>query len=373
MEPLSLPKSKPRFPLTVDLLPRIMKVLDLSSHDDRFVFSFVLALGCVTRCRTCASFVSRACTRCRISSRGHALGACTFFSRFRSRALGALLVRVALRRSIARTSCLSFRAAGALLRVLCLVVLLGHCTLQWVGCFACEITADSPRDSSFLPFSAMRLSDSTPNALVIHLEASKTDPFREGVDVFNFLPSSLPVFNAYMARHACKSSLTSASPLFGMADGSPLTRAALLDRTKSALTAARVDLSSFSGISYRRGGATSLAQAGLLDHVVQIIGRWKSNVYTRYIHSNRQYVCSVLDRYVAGLLSFPSHSHTHSLVWGLMPTLHLTLPLIAFSHTGFSWADFTCFQTAGTLCLCTSILYFVLSYSFPFRFHWPDT
>jgi hypothetical protein len=38
-------------------------------------------------------------------------------------------------------------------------------------------------------------------------------------------------------------------------------------------------------VSFRKGGATALAESGVPDRVIQELGRWKSFAYQRYVHS----------------------------------------------------------------------------------------
>jgi hypothetical protein len=42
---------------------------------------------------------------------------------------------------------------------------------------------------------------------------------------------------------------------------------------------------SFAGHSLRRGGATSLALRGVPDHLIKVLGRWRSDCYQRYLET----------------------------------------------------------------------------------------
>ena len=42
--------------------------------------------------------------------------------------------------------------------------------------------------------------------------------------------------------------------------------------------------------SFRAGGATNLANLGVPDYVIQIMGRWRSDAYKRYLHFSDSYI-----------------------------------------------------------------------------------
>ena len=54
-------------------------------------------------------------------------------------------------------------------------------------------------------------------------------------------------------------------------------------RVREALNAARLDPSKYSGHSFHVGAAISAARAGLPDHVIKMLGRWRSEAYQLYI------------------------------------------------------------------------------------------
>ena len=66
----------------------------------------------------------------------------------------------------------------------------------------------------------------------------------------------------------------------------------------------------------RKGGALSLALAGVEDHVVKAMGRWKPECYGRYIES---VACEVKDAQVAMSSLWdaagPSNQYTAEDVW----------------------------------------------------------
>ena len=126
-----------------------------------------------------------------------------------------------------------------------------------------------------------------PKLVKIHLKKSKTDQFREGVDV-------------YIARTYCKLCPVAAllswlvvrsnSPgfLFQFSSGKPLTRSAFVRELKEVISATGRDPSGFSGHSFRSGAATTAATKGISDSNIKLLGRWKSSAYHRYIQPSRE-------------------------------------------------------------------------------------
>ena len=84
-----------------------------------------------------------------------------------------------------------------------------------------------------------------------------------------------------------------AGPLFRFLDGSPLSRSAVVERVRAALTAAGIDPTPFSGHSFRIGAATSAAANGVEDSMIQTLGRWKSDAYLRYVRIPREQLAAV--------------------------------------------------------------------------------
>lgn len=126
-----------------------------------------------------------------------------------------------------------------------------------------------------------------PTHLILRLPASKTDPFRHGVDVLIAaapLSASCPVRAMQdLFRHH---PLPLSAPLFQLPDGSHLTRAESIRLTRSSLLAAGEDPSLYLGHSWRRGAATTAAAAGFTEHDIQVLGRWSSDSYKLYIQSS---------------------------------------------------------------------------------------
>ena len=73
--------------------------------------------------------------------------------------------------------------------------------------------------------------------------------------------------------------------LFLGADGSPLLKCKFVEEVRSALTKAGLPAGDYAGHSFRIGVATTAATVGIQDSAIQILGRWKSSCYQRYIRT----------------------------------------------------------------------------------------
>ena len=82
-------------------------------------------------------------------------------------------------------------------------------------------------------------------------------------------------------------------PLFIHSDGTPLTRPKLVTEVRGALTGDGMDLSRYTGHSFRIGAASSAAQAGVPDSLIQTLGRWRSSAFQRYIRTPTSTLLSV--------------------------------------------------------------------------------
>ena len=111
-----------------------------------------------------------------------------------------------------------------------------------------------------------------PRMLKVKIKASKTDPFREGVDIYvgttgcELCPVTAML--AYVVRRPL-----SGGPLFKFTDGRPLTRSLFVEEVRKILTLAGIDCNSYAGHSFRSGAATTAARQGLGDAMIKMLGR----------------------------------------------------------------------------------------------------
>ena len=128
----------------------------------------------------------------------------------------------------------------------------------------------------------------------INIKVSKTDPFRNGVVIrigmLNHLLCPVLALCRYLSH---RGSFT--GPLFVFHDGSFLTRTHICELLKRSLPF----VPHVNSHSFRRGGATALAAAGTHSHVIQILGRWSSDAYKKYIELS--------DNFITQTFAFISH------------------------------------------------------------------
>ena len=81
-------------------------------------------------------------------------------------------------------------------------------------------------------------------------------------------------------------------------DGRPLSRVDLV-ATVQAVAADGLDVSRFNGHSFQIGAATTAAQVGIPDSVIQSLGRWKSSAFMTYVRTSPQQLTAISRRLVS--------------------------------------------------------------------------
>ena len=146
------------------------------------------------------------------------------------------------------------------------------------------------------------------NALTLTIKASKTDQFCKSVT--RTIPatktSTCPV--KAMQQYLQLRKQGGYGPHFIWFSGHYLTCEALSRVLKELTAAASLDPTSFSSHSFRIGAATTAAETGLPDWLIQSLGRWKSNTYLCYKRTPPGPL-----EYAATIMASVAHSHpTHS-------------------------------------------------------------
>ena len=116
----------------------------------------------------------------------------------------------------------------------------------------------------------------------LHLNQSKTDPFRKGMDIIIAAPEAIRAIINYLAQ-TTDTHTTSNTPLFRKRDGSAVTRTWFMNQVATLVESAGYKMSQYSSHSFRKGGAVSLQQRGVEDSVIRNMGRWRSGAYHLYL------------------------------------------------------------------------------------------
>ena len=117
----------------------------------------------------------------------------------------------------------------------------------------------------------------------LNIKVSKTDPFRQGCTLFigptNDLFCPVAALSRFLELRG-----TTAGPLFRFNDGTFLTRQRIATLLKKSCDNIRINTHSF-----RIGGASALSAAGYSDSQIQVIGRWNSNCFVRYLRLTEKF------------------------------------------------------------------------------------
>lgn len=143
-----------------------------------------------------------------------------------------------------------------------------------------QLTFYDHAERPYTPIEAVSADHEVRYAL-LRLTASKTDPFRAGVDIVLSAPTTLAALLAYAAHLLPTSNPT--TPLFHHPDRTAVTRTWLMKRVEGLLRQTGCDSRLYSSHSFRKGGAVSLQAKGVGDSLVRRSGRWKSDAFNLYV------------------------------------------------------------------------------------------
>ena len=121
------------------------------------------------------------------------------------------------------------------------------------------------------------------DSLTISLPSSKTSQFAPPAPIHIGATSSSMCPVQAMRRFLRSRRAPLSAPLFVFPDGSFLSSRLVSTTLKWALLQAGEDPTAYSSHSLRIGAATTAAAAGLPDHLIQKLGRWRSGAYKSYI------------------------------------------------------------------------------------------
>ena len=167
-------------------------------------------------------------------------------------------------------------------------------TMLWAACslafFAflrvSEFTI--PQEGLYDPSCHLSLQDiavdirDTPRLMQVDLKQSKTDPFRQGVTLYlGATDSTICPIKAVLSYLAIRGG--HAGPLFLSQSGKGLTRHMFTTELDSLLAELNLNKHHYNSHSFRIGAATTAMQAKIPETHIQMLGRWRSDAYQRYI------------------------------------------------------------------------------------------
>lgn len=145
-----------------------------------------------------------------------------------------------------------------------------------------------PAQSEYDPRAHLSIGDiavdskSNPITVQVTIKQSKTDPFRQGVQLYLGKTGSdiCPVYAIlpYLAVRGAR-----LGPLFMFADGSYLTHARFATMISDTLQQVGIDHKHYATHSFCIGAATTAKEAGISDVHIKMLGRWKSNAYQLHL------------------------------------------------------------------------------------------
>ena len=188
--------------------------------------------------------------------------------------------------------------------------------LAFFGLLRCSEYTSSRR-TSYDPDSTLLTSDITFNTeftiMYVAIKSSKTDPFRVGCTI-RVAAVSGPLCPVSLMREYLQSHPSGTGPLFVWSTGRYLIRSDIVILLRRCFPN-NIRLNTH---SFRIGGASAAASAGVPDSQIQLLGRWSSDAYRRYIHVSDDSVRSLGRALVSGS---PGTRVWDSLVGGSVPCL----------------------------------------------------
>ena len=134
---------------------------------------------------------------------------------------------------------------------------------------------------------SLRSTDDDKNFMSVRIKSSKTDKSGKGYNVYIGCSKSevcaVCAMSSYLVSRCKQPSQHLSEPLYVFRNGSLLTKSLLVNSTKLYLSKIGIDPDHFTAHSYRVGGATSAAEAGLSDWEIKLMGRWSRDTYQTYI------------------------------------------------------------------------------------------
>ena len=168
------------------------------------------------------------------------------------------------------------------------IMLWAACCIAFFGFLRCgEFTV--PSQIAYDPEAHLSLSDvavdniQSPSVVQITIKQSKTDPFRQGVQIYlGKTEADVCPVAGILAYLTIRGALR--GPLFILASRQALTRERFAGMLSKTLLAAGIADKGYNTHSFRIGAAK---EAGISDVHIKMLGRWKNDAYQLYVRTPR--------------------------------------------------------------------------------------
>ena len=132
----------------------------------------------------------------------------------------------------------------------------------------------------------------SPTIIKFHLKQSKTDPLGRGADiVLGRTRCAICPVAAVLGYVAARGSHQ--GPFFLTSKGRPLLKHEFVAEIRRVLVVLGLPDHQYAGHSFRIGAATSAALAGVEDSTIQLLGRWQSSAFLRYVRTPQEHLATV--------------------------------------------------------------------------------
>ena len=147
-----------------------------------------------------------------------------------------------------------------------------------------------PKDSNFDPLTILTRGDieidEAGKRVLVYVNFSKTNQYMKQFHVIPIPANSDPALDLFRHIRLLFSSVNihEEAPAFSYTKSSFVDHRSYTVRLKELLLRAGLNPDHYSGHSFRRGGASYLYSIGGTTLMVQVLGDWSSQVFTRYLH-----------------------------------------------------------------------------------------
>ena len=147
-----------------------------------------------------------------------------------------------------------------------------------------------PKDLNFDPETVLTrgdiVIDEENERVLIFVNFSKTNQFQKSCHVIPIPKNSDPALDLFTHLSTLFSRVKADedAPALSFSPSSFVTHKKFTERLKSLLAKSGLDPNLYSGHSFRRGGASYLYSVGGTTLMVQVMGSWSSQIFTRYLY-----------------------------------------------------------------------------------------